>query len=67
MNTLGSNLKVIREQKGFNQTYVAERLGYKSSSIISEIEKNKKGIDARKIPALALILDVPIEKIFLGL
>lgn len=67
LNNLGINIKNIREQKGFTQSYVSEKLGYKSPSIISEIEKNKKGIDARKIPSLATILGVSIEEIFFDL
>jgi transcriptional regulator with XRE-family HTH domain len=61
---LGDNIKEIREQKGFTQAYVSTKLGYKSSSMLSEIEAGKKGLDAEKIPLLANILGVSINKLF---
>jgi transcriptional regulator with XRE-family HTH domain len=39
-------------------------LGYKSSSILSEIESGKKGLDAEKIPLLAEILGVSFDELF---
>lgn len=64
---IGNNIKVIREVKGLTQAYVSEKLGYKSSSMLSEIESGKKGLDAEKIPLLANILNVSIHEIFFGL
>lgn len=63
---IGNNIKVIRETKGYTQSYVSGKLGYKSSSMLSEIESGKKGLDAEKVPLLASILDVKIEQIFFG-
>ena len=61
---LGDNIKEIREQKGITQAYVSTKLGYKSSSMLSEIESGKKGLDAEKIPLLANILGVSINELF---
>lgn len=61
---IGKNIKRIRTIKGFTQSYVADQLGYKSSTIISEIESGKKGFDADRVPKLAAILDVKIEELF---
>jgi repressor LexA len=61
---LGEKIKEIREKKGLTQAYVSSKLGYKSSSMLSEIESGKKGLDAEKVPLLADILGVPIDKLF---
>lgn len=61
---IGKNIKKYRNIKGFTQSYVSKKLGYKSSSILSEIESGKKGIDADKVPSVARILDVNIECLF---
>lgn len=67
MKTLGTNIKEIREGKGLTQAFVSKKLGYKSPSMLSEIESGKKGLDAEKIPLLANILGVPINQIFFGI
>jgi transcriptional regulator with XRE-family HTH domain len=61
---IGENIKEIREQKGLTQAFVSKELGYKSPSMLSEIESGKKGLDAEKIPLLANILNVPINDLF---
>lgn len=61
---LGEKIKLIRESKGLTQAYVSAQLGYKSSSMLSEIESGKKGLDAEKIPLLAEVLGVTIDKLF---
>lgn len=61
---LGERIKEIRIQKGLTQSFVAKELGYKSPSMLSEIESSKKGIDAEKIPLLANILGVDINELF---
>ncbi|MED0686579.1 helix-turn-helix transcriptional regulator [Anoxybacillus ayderensis] len=61
---LGERIKEIRVQKGLTQSFVAKELGYKSPSMLSEIESGKKGIDAEKIPLLANILGVDINELF---
>lgn len=64
---LGENIKQIREFRGLTQAYVTKELGYKSSSMLSEIESGKKGLDAEKIPILAKVLNVSLDQIFFGL
>jgi transcriptional regulator with XRE-family HTH domain len=61
---IGENIKEIRERKGLTQAFVSKELGYKSPSMLSEIESGKKGLDAEKIPLLANILNVPINDLF---
>ncbi|MEH7126002.1 helix-turn-helix transcriptional regulator [Bacillus sp. JJ1773] len=67
MKVLGTNIKEIREFRGLTQIYVSRELGYKSPSMLSEIESGKKGLDAEKIPQLAEILNVSINQIFFGI
>lgn len=64
---LGANIKEIREYRGLTQVHVSKELGYKSPSMLSEIESGKKGLDAEKIPQLAQILNVSINQIFFGI
>lgn len=64
---LGKNIKKIRETRGLTQAFVSKELGYKSPSMLSEIESGKKGLDAEKIPLLANILSVSVNQIFFGL
>lgn len=66
-NTLGNNIKEIRESQNLTQAFVARKLGYKSSSMLSEIESGKKGLDAEKVPLLASILGVTVNQLFFGL
>lgn len=63
----GENIKEIREKKRLTQAFVSKELGYKSPSMLSEIESGKKGLDAEKIPLLASILNVPINELFFGI
>jgi len=64
MCDFGSQIKKIRIEKGLTQVYVSRKLGYKSASMLSEIESGKKGLDATKIPLLAKILGVEINQMF---
>lgn len=63
---IGQNIRLIRERKGLTQSYVSNAIGYKSPSMISEIESGKKGLDAEKIPLLAKTLNVSVQEIFFG-
>jgi len=61
---LGSRIRELRKEKGLTQFYLAIELGYKHSSIISEIESGKKSLNAEKLPTVAKALDVEINKLF---
>ncbi|WP_028982764.1 helix-turn-helix transcriptional regulator [Sporolactobacillus terrae] len=61
---IGNNIRNIRERNGLTQAFVSKAIGYKSASMISEIESGKKGLDAEKIPLLAKTLNVPVQEIF---
>ncbi|WP_018931331.1 helix-turn-helix domain-containing protein [Gracilibacillus lacisalsi] len=64
MRKIGTRIKEIRKSKGLTQAFVSKRLGYKSPSMLSEIESGKKGLDADKIPLVAGILNVDICELF---
>ncbi|TRM08774.1 helix-turn-helix transcriptional regulator [Lentibacillus cibarius] len=64
MKIIGKRIKEIRKQKGLTQQYVATKLGYRHSSMLSEIESGKKGLDANKVPLVAEILEVEINELF---
>lgn len=56
-------LKQLRESKGITQTFISKKLGYKSVSAYSNIEKGKRKLDLEKALILAEILDVKLEEI----
>lgn len=61
---LGFRIKQLRLAKGLTQSYVAKQLGYKHSSIISEIEAGKKGISAEKLSTVAKVLGVDVNSFY---
>lgn len=61
---IGLRVKQIREAKGIKQSFVSQKLGFKSSSSLSDIEKGRRGISADRLPELANILGVEIEELF---
>ncbi|MEC0715401.1 helix-turn-helix transcriptional regulator [Bacillus licheniformis] len=63
-NVLGLRIKELRKEKGLTQFYLASELGYKHSSIISEIEAGKKKLSAEKLPIIARVLGVEINALF---
>jgi transcriptional regulator with XRE-family HTH domain len=66
---VGNNLRLLREQRGWNQTYVAERLCelsgdpqfYKGKEAISAIETGKETPPWHKMLQLARFFDTTIE------
>lgn len=63
-DSLGFRIRQLRIEKGLTQSFVAKQLGYKHSSILSEIESGKKGINAEKLPKVAKILGVDVNSLF---
>lgn len=57
-------LKKLREEKGYNQQEMAERIGISKQyySLIENGDRQKK-MDVTLISAIATILSVPIEQI----
>lgn len=61
---IGLKIKEIRLNKGIKQNYIAEKMGYKSPSAISQIESGTRKLTADKVPLLAEILGVEISELF---
>lgn len=58
---IGNRIKIARENKELNQMDLSKFLGYKSQSIISEIESGKKDISAGDLFKLSIFLEVSIS------
>lgn len=61
----GLRVKKIRENKGFKQDYVAEKLGM-SVPYYSQIENGKKVLSTKHTDKLAEILEVTVPQLFEG-
>lgn len=61
---IGERARKIRTSKGIQLNFVADKLGYKSSSSYSEIESGRRRLDANKVPLLAKALGVSVEELF---
>ncbi|GGJ67757.1 helix-turn-helix domain-containing protein [Virgibacillus salexigens] len=62
--SLGFRIRQLRKEKGLTQSFVAKQLGYKHSSIISEVESGKKGISAENLSILAKVLEVDVNAFY---
>lgn len=61
---VGQIARNIRIEKGIKQSFVSEKLGFKSHSSYSEIENGKRNLPSDKIPVLAKTLGVSVEELF---
>jgi len=61
---IGRAAREIRIKKGIKQTFVSEKLGFKSPSSYTDIEKGRRGLSADKVPLLADALGVSVEELF---
>lgn len=53
MSTIGSRIRVRREELGLSQDELAKKLGYKSRSSINKIELDQRNLTQSKIKAIA--------------
>jgi len=65
---IGKNVKKLREKHGLTQMELAQELGFKSVSIISqgEIYKNKQHFNVIHLAKIACVLGEPMWKFFEG-
>lgn len=56
--TLYDRIKQLRIEKGWSQSDLAKRVGYKDKTAIAHIEKGERDISRSKIAAFANALDV---------
>lgn len=59
---LGEKIRSIRQQKEMTQEQVAERLGYKTPSYVSDVENNKFVPSEEKLKKLATALKMSWEE-----
>ncbi|HFI0449752.1 TPA: helix-turn-helix domain-containing protein [Streptococcus suis] len=62
-NYFASNLKLLRQKKGMEQIDLANRLGRKSSSSVSEWERGKYTPKAGVLNDIAKIFDVSLSQL----
>jgi transcriptional regulator with XRE-family HTH domain len=59
----GQKLQKIRREKGISQQELARRLGYKTNSYVSDMEKGKFIPSQQKLREIAKALGLPFSKI----
>jgi transcriptional regulator with XRE-family HTH domain len=59
----GQKLRKLREKKGLTQQQLAERLGYKTNSYISDVESGHFIPSREKLKKIARALEVPFKEI----
>ena len=65
MKLLGKRLKEARNQRGYTQEYVAEKINF-STIHVRAIERGAKQLNMVKLGEWCDVLNVPIEQIILG-
>ncbi|MDR0486664.1 MAG: helix-turn-helix domain-containing protein [Treponema sp.] len=61
--TLGLNMKLFRNRKGFSQAVVAEKIGM-SICYLSDIENGKGWVSSASLSKIARTLDVEVFELF---
>ena len=56
-------IKVARIKKGFSQSELSEKLGYKNGQFVSNIERQKCGLPSKDLAKICKILDIESEKL----
>jgi transcriptional regulator with XRE-family HTH domain len=59
--SFGQKLRQLRIEKGLTQQELAERLGYKTNSYISDVESGRFIPSREKLKKIARALDVPLK------
>lgn len=67
-NSIGFNIKTLREEKGLNQSQLADKLSDKNIHIsretLSKIENDNRTISALELIAICEILDISYDEFF---
>lgn len=61
--TLGKTIRRLRIEHCMTQDELAEKLGYKSRSTITNIETGRQDVPRKTILKLAQIFDVPVNEL----
>ena len=62
MSDLSTRVRLRREQLGLSQEELARRMGYRSRSSITKLEKGINDLPQSKVEELAQALDLPEEE-----
>lgn len=65
IDRFGEKLRVLRLSRNLNQEEVASKLGYKSHTVISELESGKKKPTAAFVLKASMLLDVTTDALLL--
>ena len=57
---IGRRIKFYRLRKDMTLMELAEKIGYKSSGALSDVENGKKALANDKLQSMAEVLDVPV-------
>lgn len=66
MKTIGERIKQARDELGWTGLYLANRVGYKTQSGISNLEQRATGSGGNKIGQIAQVLNVPLDWLING-
>ena len=61
---LGDNIRTLRNNKGWTQVYLADRLQI-TAPFLAQIESGKRGTSLELVETIAELFDVPIASLFL--
>ena len=60
---LGNNIRTLRIQKGWSQTFLADRLDI-STSFVTLVESGQRGVSLSLVEDIASVFDVPVPFLF---
>lgn len=60
---IGKNIKAVREEKGWTQAELAEKIGYERSTL-TKWENGSLKPFAETLTAIATVCEVPIERFY---
>lgn len=66
MKTIGERIKQARDELGWSGLYLANKVGYKTQSGISNLEQRATGSGGNKITKIAQALNVPLDWLMNG-
>ena len=63
MNTIGTRIRKIREERGIKQEYIADKMGITQSSY-GRLEKDDNRLTVNKLIQISAILDIAVSVLF---
>ena len=63
MDNIGRNIKIARKRMGYSQEELAEKLGYKHKTSVSQVELGKQDLSLSKLSEFAVALQTTPEQL----